>query len=95
MRTKQHWEECNFSPSSHAAQSLALQLKETAKHSGYDPRGIKVLNKQQVAERGLSAGSCVTWAEGPIGWAYFTDIISKIGVCYEAGNDYTILFYDI
>lgn len=92
MRTREHWEECKALASYHAANNVALQLKELAKKEGYDPRGVKVLDKEHA---GPFADSMVTWEEGPIGWALFMEMYHPPGVCVDRVNDHILTFYDI
>lgn len=95
MRTKRHWEECKLLPSYIAAQRVALQLKEVAKSIGYDPKGIKVLSKQQSHNNGRVADSEVQWKEGPDNWPAFFELIEFPGVWYESHDMNSISFYDI
>jgi len=95
MRTKRHWEECKSLPSYFAAQQVALQLKELARDKGYNPKGIKVLSKEQSYTKGRISDSEVQWTEGPDNWANYCQVIEFPGVCVEAHSDNSISFYDI
>lgn len=95
MRTEKHWEQCNNLASYHAAQNLALQLKEVAKTKGFDPRGIKVLSKKDTRNTKMPADSLVRWNEGPLCWAYATELRKIPNVCVDIVDDHTIAFYDI
>lgn len=95
MRTQRHWEECKTLPSYHAAQRVALQLKELARDKGYDPRGIKVLSKQQSHNRGRVSDSEVLWDEGPVNWTTQFDLVEYPGVWIESHNANSLSFYDI
>jgi len=94
MRTKAHWNECNNMASYHAAQNLALQLREKAKASGYDPRGIKVITREFTNKSGYHADSIVAWKDGPMNWANQTDFITIPGVHIEPRCD-VVTFYDV
>jgi hypothetical protein len=95
MRTKRHWEECKSLPSYFAAQQVALQLKELARDKGYNPKGIKVLSKEQSYTKGRISDSEVQWTEGPDNWANYCRVIEFPGVWVEAHSDNSISFYDI
>jgi hypothetical protein len=95
MRTKRHWEECKTLPSYFAAQRLALHLKEVARDKGYDPRGIKVLSKEQSHGKGRVSDSEVQWTEGPDNWPAYCELIEYPGVWIESHNVKSISFYDI
>lgn len=95
MRTKRHWEECKTLPSYHAAQRVALQLKELAKSQGYDPKGIKVLSKEQSHNCGRVSDSEVLWNEGPLDWPAQFDLVEYPGVWIETHGNNSISFYDI
>ena len=95
MRTKRHWEECKALPSYYAAQRLALQRKELAKSKGYDPKGIKVLSKEQSHNSGRISDSEVLWNEGPVGWPRSFEILEYPGVWLESHDTNSISFYDI
>lgn len=96
MRTKTHWKECENLMSYFTATHIALQIMENAKQRGYNPRGVKVLNKQQtMGTTGTHADSSIVWEEGPIGWALTLEILPVWGVCIEPRNDHILTFYDI
>jgi len=95
MRTKRHWEECKLLPSYYAAQRVALHLKELAKGKGYDPKGIKVLTKEDAHKRGRISDSEVLWDEGPVGWPRELDFVEYPGVWLESHATNSVSFYDI
>lgn len=95
MRTQRHWEECKVLPSYLAAQRLALHLKEVARHKGYDPKGIKVLSKEQSHCNGRISDSEVQWTEGPDNWPQHCELIEYPGVWIESHCIKSISFYDI
>lgn len=96
MRTKAHWDACKEQASYHAAQNLAFQLKEIAKKEGYDPHGIRVLDKQTVLTQGkYYADAQVLWHEGPAGWTAAVDLTLLPSVCVTIENDSTISYYDV
>lgn len=95
MRTREHWEACKELPSYHSAQSLAFQLKEAVRKKGFDPNGIKVLDKEQADLSGSFADAQVKWCEGPENWTRNLDIYTVPGVHFVIEDDVTISFYDI
>tara|TARA_A200000113_G_scaffold211692_1_gene212573 strand:- start:177 stop:509 length:333 start_codon:yes stop_codon:yes gene_type:complete len=95
MRTKRHWEECKALLSYHVAQRVALQLKELARDKGYDPRGIKVLSKEQSHNNGRISDSEVMWDEGPRNWPEEFELVEYPGVWFESHDSSSISFYDI
>lgn len=68
---------------------------EVARQQGYNPRGVKILDKEQAYAKGLYSDSAVVWTEGPKNWARLIDIKDVPGVCFEASGTATITFYDI
>lgn len=95
MRTEAHWLEGEHVLSHREANRVALQLKELAKATGYDPRGVKVLSKRQIIDRGYGrAGSGITWLEGPLNWANDIEPFVIEDVCVTAHGN-IIIFYDI
>jgi hypothetical protein len=96
MRTKAHWEACKEQASYHAAQNLAFQLREIAKKEGYDPNGIRVLDKRAVLTQGqYYADAQVSWQEGPPGWTDAVELTRLSSVCATVENDFTISYYDV
>jgi hypothetical protein len=92
MRTNEHWDECNHVTSYLRAQNVALELKDIAKNSGYDPRGIKVLGKKEAIRRNIGrVGAIITWDEGPEEWPETCELSSDICVPYKG---IMLLFYD-
>jgi len=68
-RTREQWEICNSSAAVHAATKFALQLEEYAKRIGYNPKEIRVRNKEQILKGGYGkADAQVIWKEGPDDW---------------------------
>lgn len=95
MRTQGHWDLCRLKISYIAAQNFALQLKEYARQIGYNPHGVKLLDKQAADYNGSIADAQVCWIEGPDNWAKEIECKSILNVCIEVENSYTISFYDI
>lgn len=55
----------------YAAEKLAHELREVAKASGFDHRGIKVISKKKlIKNEHTKADARVVWKNGPPGWQY-------------------------
>ena len=94
MCTKEHWERCNASEAYHAAKKFAIELEEYAKRIGYNTKGIRVRNKEQIIKSGFGkADAQVIWEEGPIDWV--TEFAPKnkkaVSVAIEGRN--AVSFY--
>jgi len=94
MRTQPHWDECLAEIAYVEANSIALQLKEYAKLNRYDCKGIKVLNKQQIFDKGGRSNAQIVWTEGPEDWAYTTEPTVISSVYTEAHDGQTLSFYN-
>lgn len=92
MKSKKHFDQCKNLASYCAAQRLGCHLKEVARENGYDPKGIKILDKSKT--NGLGDSS-VTWNEGPNNWPTRLDLFVVPGVCHETHTPDSISFYDI
>lgn len=78
----------------YAAEKFAEELRELAKASGMDHRGIKVIPKKQlIKSKHTKADARVVWKDGPPGWQY--QISSNIvGNAYlEPETNNSISFY--
>jgi len=92
MRTREHWKECLSDEPYIMAQTVVLELKDIAKNSGYDPRGVKVHSKEEAMRRNIGrVGAFITWNEGPIGWTDFCDLPFEFCDVYEGSM---LIFYD-
>jgi hypothetical protein len=80
----------------YAAEKFAQELRELAKASGFDHRGIKVIPKRKlIKNKHTKADARVVWPDGPPGWQY--KISSHIiGDAYlEPESNNAVSFYGI
>lgn len=80
----------------YAAEKFAEELRELAKASGIDYRGIKVIPKRKlIKSKHTKADARVVWKDGPSGWQY--QISSHIvGDAYlEPESNGAVAFYGI
>lgn len=69
MRTEEHWNECLMEDPYLNAQQVHLQLRDIAKNSGYDPRGVVLHTKKEAIKLNIGRiGAYITWDEGPADW---------------------------
>jgi len=94
MCTKEHWERCNASEAYYAANKFAIELEEYAREIGYNGKGIKIRNKEQIVRSGLGkADAQVVWEEGPKDWALEFALKNDTLVSRVAEDKDTVSFY--
>ena len=94
MCTKEQWEQCNASEAFHAAKKFAMELEQHAKTVGYNSKGIKTRNKEQIIKGGFGkADAQVIWEGGPKEWALEFAPENKMAVSVTAETGSTVSFY--
>jgi len=94
MCTREQWERCNASEAYHAAKKFALELEQHAKKLGYNDKGIRIRNKEQVIKGGFGkADAQVIWEDGPKEWALELSPEDRRAVSTVAETDSTVSFY--
>jgi hypothetical protein len=74
------------------AQNVILELKDIARNSGYDPRGVKLHGKEEALRRNIGrVGALITWDEGPEEWPEFCELPYE--VC-DVLKGSMLVFYD-
>lgn len=92
MRTEAHWDECDGHNAYINAQVVCLELKDIAKNSGFDPRGVKIHSKKKAMALNIGRiGAMITWDEGPEGWLDMCELPIEICTSYK---DSMLIFYD-
>lgn len=101
MKSNNHyiWEEYKKSSAYSVALSWADQLKEYAKQTGDDPKGIRIVNKRNLTLSSQRHADCqIVWNKGPDNWAYHLPINRNFvnnTVCIEAHSGHSLSFYTV
>lgn len=91
MRTEKHWEECLHEESYLFAQQVQMQLREIAKASGYDPRGVILHSKKEAIKLNIGRiNAYITWDEGPEDWLEMCELPTSMCSQYRGSM---LLFY--